>query len=206
MRVILTNRKIASFLLHGFNNDFSVLEGCEYRIWTGKEGIQYIVTNKGMVYMYIEKYEIMKELHQSYCKGYKVVSLMPEKGKAIQMKVHRLVAYSFIPNPKNKPEVNHINGNRADNRVENLEWCTREENEQHKKKLGYKVSEETKEKIRKALSGKNSYRSKPVMCIETGEKWDTAKQASEAMGLSKNAIAIACKTGSRTKGYHWKFI
>lgn len=52
-------------------------------------------------------------------------------GKERQYLVHRLVATAFIPNPDNKPEVNHINGDRFDNRVENLEWVTASENQSH---------------------------------------------------------------------------
>ncbi|ALJ97825.1 HNH endonuclease [Lactobacillus phage CL2] len=60
-------------------------------------------------------------------KGYlQVVFRMNEK--CVSKLVHRLVAQAFVPNPEEKPEVNHLNENRADNRPENLEWCTHSEN------------------------------------------------------------------------------
>lgn len=68
--------------------------------------------------------------------GYAFVKLQYAFGKGKYYSVHRLVAITYIENPENKPEVNHINGIKSDNRVENLEWVTKKENAQHAIKSG----------------------------------------------------------------------
>lgn len=66
-------------------------------------------------------------------KGYPAVKLYIDgRGSSKQILVHRLVAIHFIPNPENKPQVNHINGVRGDSRAENLEWVTARENQTHR--------------------------------------------------------------------------
>lgn len=70
--------------------------------------------------------------------GYRRV-LLHVNGKRIKFFVHRLVAQTYIPNPNNLPQVNHIDGNKLNNNVENLEWCTPKENIQHAIKKGLRV-------------------------------------------------------------------
>lgn len=77
-------------------------------------------------------------LHSNVQLEYKQVNLWKDN-KGHTLYVHRLVAQTFIPNPENKPEVNHINGNRQDNRVENLEWVTSSENSYHANEYGLRV-------------------------------------------------------------------
>lgn len=100
----------------------------EDEVWMdipGYEGL-YQVSNLGNIYSARNK----KLLAASKQTTYSVVCLS-KAGKQKCFGVHRLVALAFIPNPENKPHVNHINCNRHDNRVENLEWVTRDENITH---------------------------------------------------------------------------
>lgn len=88
----------------------------------------YFVTTDGKVYS--EKYGYRVELKQSEHKGYRRVTLSQDN-KRTQYPVHRLVAEAFIPNPEEKPFVNHIDGNKRNNIVKNLAWCTGSENQRH---------------------------------------------------------------------------
>lgn len=85
---------------------------------------------------YIRKGAVMA---LNMCNRYAAINLFVN-WKFKHCKIHRLVAIAFIPNHENKPEVNHINGNRYDNRAENLEWVTTSENELHAYRTGLKKS------------------------------------------------------------------
>jgi hypothetical protein len=99
----------------------------------------YFISEEGRIY------KNSKEISRSkMTRGYLSCSLYKD-GKQKTHYVHRLVAELYIPNPNNKPYVNHINGDKEDNRVKNLEWCTPEENSQHsvsvlRKEMGEKHS------------------------------------------------------------------
>lgn len=99
-----------------------------YEIWKDVKGYEglYQVSNIGKVKsLHYNKEKILADRFDK--KGYLSVRLF-KNGKSKIFKTHRLVAQAFIPNPINKEQVNHINGVKSDNRVENLEWCTNYEN------------------------------------------------------------------------------
>lgn len=98
----------------------------------GYEGL-YEASNTGLVRAIGPKWKTrgFKMKDQTACpKGYLDVSLT-KNGKLKKYRSHRIIAMTFIPNPQNKPQINHKNKNKKDNRVENLEWCTNAENQTH---------------------------------------------------------------------------
>lgn len=102
--------------------------------------------------------------------GYLYVSLRKPK-KQWKAKVHRLVAMAFLPNKENKPCVNHIDGNKLNNSVGNLEWCTYKENMDHASRVGLlnnkgednAISKLTKEDVLNIRKEYNGFRKIPTL-------------------------------------------
>ena len=104
--------------------------------------------------------------------GYARVTLSNNKVKK-KFLVHRLVAMEFIPNTHNKPCVNHIDGDKLNNNINNLEWCTYSENERHSRMvLGKKIkhSEETKIKMSKSAKGRDTTKA-VIQSLKTRGVW-----------------------------------
>ena len=114
------------------------------------------------------------------------------------IKTHRAVALAFIPNPENKPQVNHIDGNKLNNRVDNLEWVTNSENCLHR----YRV-------LKKDRNG----RERKVRCVETGEIFESLTEAAKAKGTMYCVIWHSIRKNKRigysrykAGGHHWEFV
>ena len=89
---------------------------------------KYLISNHGRVWSNY-KNDYLKQAYN--CKGYKIVGFSLPNNKSCIKTIHRLVAIHFISNPDNKPQVNHIDGNKENNKVDNLEWNTCKENMNH---------------------------------------------------------------------------
>jgi len=104
-------------------------------IWKEVSGFNgmYRISNCGRLESIFTGSPIIRE--PSLNKGYPSICLRINK-KTINKRIHRLVAEAFIPNPDNKKTINHIDGNKQNNHVSNLEWCTQKENVQHAYRIG----------------------------------------------------------------------
>lgn len=116
--------------------------------------------------------------------GYKTVTLSGSKPAL----VHRLVAYAFLPAVEGKPFINHIDGVKTNNNVDNLEWCTHEENMRHAWETGLIKSE------------------KPIRNIDTGDVYTGLQAAARHFGKSAGNLHSALNGKQKTwAGYHWEY-
>jgi len=107
-------------------------------------------------------------------------------------RLHRLVAQTYIPNPENKPQVNHMDGNKENNMLCNLEWMTHSENVQHACDTGLRpISElmrETGRRTNNLLIGRNKYTTKLVLDEATGIFYECVQDAADTIGMNKRYL------------------
>lgn len=158
-----------------------------------------VVTDNGEIW---DNYEVSTEgrvrnvktgriKKQTVANRYKQVYLS-KNGKGRNFRVNRLVAFAFIPNDdvENKTQVNHINEDKLDNRVENLEWVSPKQNQNHGS----------------CSERKGKSRGKKVRCVETGQEFYSIREVQRQLGLPFQNVAKCCKNGHRCGGFHWEYV
>lgn len=160
----------------------------------GYEGL-YEVSDLGNVrslnYRRTGKPQVLKLSDDSY--GYLQINLCKNRERKCS-RVNILVAQAFIPNPENKPEVNHKDEDKHNNRVDNLNWCTREENMEWGT---------CRERITKSLKKTVTQYTNDGVPIKV---WDSATQVEIELGINQSSISKCCKGRRKTAGgYIWRY-
>ena len=181
----------------------------ENEVWRDVVGYDgyYQVSNRGNVRSVTRKDSIGRKIGGRILKprydrgGYLLINLC-KNGKVRTKLIHRLVAERFIPNPESLPQINHIDEDKANNNVENLEWCTSKDNINHGTR-----NERTRKKIR-------------AVNIKTGEvfTFNSVREARDK-GYNQGGVSRACRgiykntngnlmggEGHTYRGYRWYYI
>lgn len=129
--------------------------------------------------------------------GQYVIDILCKKGKRKTVRRHRIVAEAFIPNPCHKPEVNHLDGDKENNAVDNLEWSTKKENIDHSWKTG--LTKPPPAETPKAIVQMTVHE-------EVIQEFQSIKTAALTTGICDSDICKCCKEKRRTAGgYKWKY-
>ena len=148
---------------------------------------QYQVSNKGRVRSFKRNKSCPYVLKFSEDKDGYLCVVLSKNGHSNKVRIHRIVAETFLTNPDRKPTVNHKDGDKHNNCVENLEWATRREQIQHV------ISNDLR-----------SPQSVHVLCIETGQEFPSKRSAETTLGIRKNGVSTSIRTGKPVNGFTFK--
>ena len=172
----------------------------------GYEG-RYMVSNIGRVKSLLHgKGKLLRLLNSN---KYYFVRLRKD-GASKCLYVHRLVAEAFIDNPNHYPVVNHINWDKLDNRVENLEWCTYSYNNWYipSRTTNYNdvLLRQERKNGGKRQSHRHSSAPRRVVCVETGITYDSISCAARSSGVEQSNVSRALIGRQKTSGgFHWRY-
>ena len=164
---------------------------------------KYYICNSSLVY---KDEKIMK---QKTNRGYKIIELN-KNGKSKRFQVHRLVALTFIPNIENKPYIDHIDGCRINNKLENLRWVTHKENMNNPITINRIRKIKRKKGCENPLYQEKSPCSKPVLQYDLQGnligRYTCVHEAARKLGLLVSNIARVCRNERKTyKNYLWSY-
>ena len=164
----------------------------EWRDVVGYEG-KYLISNYGNLAR-VHKYTPTSLKEPSTDEDGYLRTKLHDKNSIKYIGIHKLVAQAFIPNPENKSQVNHINGDKTDNRVNNLEWATASENNYHKFRV---LDPKSYHKRRKA-----------VKCEELDRVFESVAAASKELNIHRGDIRDVANNKPQhitAGGYHWSW-
>lgn len=186
-------------------------------VWKEIDGYdgRYLVSNYGRVVRVENGGNVEVAINVNSC-GYWQLHLKDEK-KRRTVTIHRLVATHFIPNPKSLPQINHKDGDKKNNRADNLEWCTASYNTKHAfdnglKENTRKAAARTAPKRHPAFVAghvRSSSKRIEVTKISTGEKfvYSSANEAARQLGLTQGNLSAAARGAIKsTMGYTAKYL
>ena len=172
----------------------------EWRDVVGYEGL-YQVSNIGLVKSMQTwrgtRERILKEKRAD--NGYCLVEIYKSKERKTHL-IHRIVAEAFIPNPDNKPEIDHIDGTRDNNKIDNLRWCTRKENH------NFPIYRKRRSNVMIGRTGKSNGKSRAVVCIDTSVVYFGTREAQRMTGVNQGSISAVCRGKLKTAGgFRWQY-
>lgn len=163
---------------------------------------KYAITTTGKVWSYKHK----KFLKPKLVGRYEHVDIFDKDKKMHQCLIHRLVAITFLPNPENLPCVNHIDECTTNNSVDNLEWCTYQQNMLHGTRSQRAM--QTYGSMEKCHKASAEAHKRMVRCVETGKIYSSVSEAANDINYKSVSHISSCCTGRKKTagGFHWEYV